>query len=99
MIIIKYLDVIPKTDHVVLTQVTGAGHGIGRELALQLAEQGARLALWDVDAARCEHTARDIRAKGGRAISYCCDISERAQVIDTAAKVRREVSLNPHVYF
>ena len=29
--------------------VTGAGHGIGRELALQLSRLGARLVLWDVN--------------------------------------------------
>ncbi|KAF4523844.1 hypothetical protein B566_EDAN016807 [Ephemera danica] len=73
--------------------ITGAGHGIGRELALQLAELGARLALWDLDGARCEETAKDVRAKGGIAISYCCDISERSQVLDTATKVRKELGI------
>jgi 2-hydroxycyclohexanecarboxyl-CoA dehydrogenase len=73
-------------------QVTGAGHGIGQALAMQLAAQGARVALWDVDAARCEQTAREIRNKGGRAMSYCCDVADRAQVLDTAARVKREVS-------
>jgi len=72
-------------------QITGAGHGIGRELALQVAGLGGRLALWDVDAARCEETAREVRAKGGRAVSYTCDISDRTQVLETAVKVRREV--------
>lgn len=74
-------------------QITGAGHGIGRDLALQLAEQGVRLALWDIDAARCEQIAREVRAKGGRATSYCCDVAERAQVLDTATRVKREVIL------
>ena len=32
-----------------LTLVTGAGHGIGRELALQLSALGARLVLWDIN--------------------------------------------------
>ncbi|XP_059483721.1 epidermal retinol dehydrogenase 2-like [Neocloeon triangulifer] len=73
--------------------ITGAGHGIGRELALQLAGLGGRLALWDIDAARCEETAKEVRAKGGRAVHYSCDISDRTHVLETAAKVRREVGV------
>lgn len=82
-----------KIMHTIIAQVTGAGHGIGQALAVQLAAQGARVALWDVDAARCEQTARDIRKKGGRAMSYCCDVADRDQVLDTALKVRREASI------
>jgi len=55
---------------------------------------GARLALWDIDADRCEETAREVRAKGGRAQSYICDIADRTQVLETAVKVRREVSFS-----
>ncbi|XP_065343589.1 17-beta-hydroxysteroid dehydrogenase 13-like [Cloeon dipterum] len=71
--------------------ITGAGHGIGRELALQLAGLCNQLALWDIDIDKCEETAKAIRAKGGKAECYKCDISDRTSVLETASKVRREV--------
>lgn len=39
----------PKSITGKLALVTGAGHGIGRELALQLSALGARLVLWDIN--------------------------------------------------
>ena len=47
--------------------VTGAGSGIGRAIALRLAEDTARIAIWDIDAAGAEKTAELIRAAGGTA--------------------------------
>ncbi len=52
--------------------ITGAGRGLGREEALQLAQQGARIVIGDIDlpdASEAAHTtAEDIRAAGGEAI-------------------------------
>jgi NADP-dependent 3-hydroxy acid dehydrogenase YdfG len=50
-------------DNVVI--ITGASAGIGRELARQLAEQGAWLALGARDADRLETTAIECRQRGG----------------------------------
>ena len=47
--------------------VSGSGRGIGREIALKLAAEGARVVVNDLDAAPAEATVADIRASGGEA--------------------------------
>ncbi|XP_061425368.1 retinol dehydrogenase 10-like [Lethenteron reissneri] len=71
--------------------VTGAGGGLGRLFALELASRGATLVLWDVDEARNEATARRVRAAGARAHTYTCDVSARHSVYAAAERVRAEV--------
>ena len=60
--------------------ITGAGSGIGRAAALLFAEEGARLALADVDDLGSEETARLVREHGGEAFHLHCDVTESAQV-------------------
>ncbi|MES1923752.1 SDR family NAD(P)-dependent oxidoreductase [Salinisphaera sp. T31B1] len=55
--------------------VTGAGSGIGRALALALADRGARVICADLTAARGEQTAGAIRARSGRAEAIALDVS------------------------
>ena len=59
--------------------VTGASAGIGAEMARQLAEQGAWLALAARDAGRLEEVAAECRARGGRALVVPTDVGEEAQ--------------------
>jgi len=47
--------------------VTGAGRGMGRAIALTLANQGAAVLVNDVNQAAADETAREIVANGGRA--------------------------------
>lgn len=49
--------------------VTGSGRGIGREIALKLAAEGARVVINDLDAGPAEETLAAIRAAGGQAVS------------------------------
>lgn len=49
--------------------VTGAGRGIGREVALQLAAEGARVVLNDLDEQPVNEVAAEIRAAGGEAVT------------------------------
>lgn len=58
--------------------VTGAGRGIGRATALRLAEEGARLALIDLDGAALDDTLATIAAAGGSAIGAPGDATEEA---------------------
>jgi short-subunit dehydrogenase len=55
--------------------LTGAGSGIGRSLALQLAKQGAVLGLVGRNEARLNDLAMHIRAEGGRAFPIVFDIA------------------------
>ena len=54
--------------------VTGGGHGIGRAIALRLAQAGARVAIGDVDQAAAEAAAREA---GGDAFAAPLDIADR----------------------
>src|SRR5262245_51688092 len=58
--------------------VTGAAHGLGRAIALRLAEEGARLALGDIDGPALDRTVADVAAKGGQAIAVAGDVTEEA---------------------
>src|SRR5688572_33291577 len=59
--------------------VTGAGRGIGAELAAGLAEAGACIAVAGRTAADCETVAGAIAANGGRAIAAPFDARDEAQ--------------------
>ena len=65
--------------------VVGAGRGIGRAAALELAAQGAAVACFDSDADTARKTAEDLRT--GRAIAAQLDVARRetiAPAIDKA---------------
>jgi NAD(P)-dependent dehydrogenase (short-subunit alcohol dehydrogenase family) len=71
-------------------KLTGAGNGIGKQIALQLATVGATLICWDVEAAANERTVAEVRKKGGNKVkvhSYIVDISDREAIGKAAANV------------
>jgi meso-butanediol dehydrogenase/(S,S)-butanediol dehydrogenase/diacetyl reductase len=57
--------------------VTGAGRGIGRGIAARLAQEGANVAIADIDAEGASRAADEI---GGEAIGVACDVADRASV-------------------
>lgn len=60
--------------------VTGGGSGIGRGIALGLAQAGADVVVADIDIAAAEQVAQEIRAKGRRAAAFRCDVTDEASV-------------------
>ncbi|TYC49159.1 SDR family oxidoreductase [Rhodobacterales bacterium] len=56
--------------------VTGAGSGMGRSVALRLAQEGALLTLWGRRIEPLESLTEEIRNAGGEAIAQACDISD-----------------------
>lgn len=68
--------------------VTGAGHGIGRELALQLSQEGVQVVCWDINEASVRETQKMIEEQNGTAWAFKCDVSNRDEVISVSAKTR-----------
>jgi NAD(P)-dependent dehydrogenase (short-subunit alcohol dehydrogenase family) len=60
--------------------VTGAGQGIGRGIARMFAEEGARVAVVDLDGVAAEAVAGEIARAGYEAVAVACDVGVRAQV-------------------
>ncbi|XP_046547395.1 17-beta-hydroxysteroid dehydrogenase 13-like [Haliotis rubra] len=71
--------------------ITGAGHGIGRELSLEFARLGASLILWDINKENNEGTADEVRHIGATVHTYICDVTSTDDVHTIADRVRREV--------
>lgn len=70
--------------------ITGAGSGIGRALARELASRGCHLALADVNAAGLEETRQALASYGVRISTEVVNVAEREQVHAWADKVVAE---------
>ncbi|MFC9551264.1 SDR family NAD(P)-dependent oxidoreductase [Rhodococcus sp. NPDC056960] len=78
--------------------ITGAGSGIGRALALNLAGKGARLAISDMDTVGLAETARKAEALGAEVKSDHLDVTEREAVLAYADAVRAHFGTINQVY-
>ena len=67
--------------------VTGAASGIGKEIALTYAREGAKLAIADMNKDAADATANEIRAAGGQAMGVAMDVTDEQAVIDGVAAV------------
>lgn len=60
--------------------ITGAGAGIGRAAALQLAIDGARVACVDIDASAVRRVAEEVRSQGGDAVALIADVTDEVAI-------------------
>jgi NAD(P)-dependent dehydrogenase (short-subunit alcohol dehydrogenase family) len=79
-----------KIDRNTVAVVTGAASGIGRALAVRLAQEGASLAIADVKAAELDETARMLKPTGGssdKVTTHVVDVSNKNRVAAFAREV------------
>jgi NADP-dependent 3-hydroxy acid dehydrogenase YdfG len=78
--------------------VTGAGSGIGRALAIELARSGAKLAISDVDTEGLAQTAERLEAIGAPVKSDRLDVTEREAFIAYADEVNEHFGKVNQIY-
>ena len=71
--------------------ITGAGRGIGRSLALRLADEGMKVALVSRTASDVESAKDEIVAAGGSAVAFAADVADRAAVERIVAETERDL--------
>ena len=60
--------------------ITGAGAGIGKRTAMEMAKRGGLLTVSDLDLSRAEQTAKEIEEAGGKAIATEADVRNYEQI-------------------
>ena len=70
--------------------ITGGGSGIGRALALRLAQEGAFVAVSGRRADKLHRVCVEIEASGGRSCAVPCDVTDEAQIIAAVRHLARE---------
>ena len=71
--------------------VTGAGRGIGRATALELARQGADIVIAELDQAGAKRTAEEVGAVGRRAVVTPTDVTSRADLRTMVDRAKAEL--------
>lgn len=68
--------------------VTGASRGIGREISIKLAEEGAKVALFARDETALNEVSEYIRSKGGTCISVICELTDETSIKEAVKTVK-----------
>ncbi len=71
--------------------VTGAGRGIGRATALELARLGADVVIAELDKPGAERTATEVKGLGRRALALPTDVTSRADLRTMVERTRGEL--------
>jgi 3-oxoacyl-[acyl-carrier protein] reductase len=70
--------------------VTGAGQGIGRSIALKMAQEGADVVIAEMNPDTGAQTAREVETLGRRAMFQAVDVANQKQVQNMVAEILRE---------
>ncbi|GIS94663.1 MAG: hypothetical protein CM1200mP22_19000 [Dehalococcoidia bacterium] len=70
--------------------VTGAGRGMGRAISLQLADEGANIAVSDIDAASAEDTAVAVKQLGRESVVLPADRGKPWQTLTECSKKAKD---------
>jgi NAD(P)-dependent dehydrogenase (short-subunit alcohol dehydrogenase family) len=76
--------------------VTGSGRGIGRDIALAYAREGAHVVINDVDPATADATAKDAAALGSKSLAVVADVAKSADIsrlVETVVKERGRIDI------
>jgi short-subunit dehydrogenase len=76
-----------------LVLITGAANGIGRATALELARNGVRIGLIDIDSAGLESLASELRSAGATFVAEAADVSRRHPLLQAVKEI--ESTLGP----
>lgn len=89
-----YNAIIGKRSQSVLDKVvvvTGAGHGLGKELAVKLSSRGAKIALIDINTSNNESVEKEIISTGHDAIAYTCDVTNEEDVKRVLERIKTDL--------
>lgn len=70
--------------------VTGSGRGIGKAIALMLAQRGADIVINDLDIDNATHTVEEIKALGRKAIAIKADVSSEVEVEEMVKECKNQ---------
>lgn len=70
--------------------ITGGGRGLGLQMAKSLVEEGARVALIDIDPALVEQAAAQLRDQGYAARGYTCNVADEVSVQAVFAQLKQD---------
>lgn len=76
-----------------LALITGASRGLGRAMAVALAEAGAKVVLVARDRAKLEETRQEIERLGARVWTFQADVTSEDQVCELERQVREQAGL------
>ncbi len=72
--------------------VTGARRGIGKEIAKKLAQDGAKVAVTDINLDECKTVVKEIEKEGGEAIALKLDVTDKENCQQAVQKIKKEWS-------
>ncbi|HLS03487.1 MAG TPA: SDR family NAD(P)-dependent oxidoreductase [Actinomycetales bacterium] len=73
-----------------LVIVTGGGRGIGREIVLTLAEEGATVVTTDINAADLDSLGAELDKRGASHREFVCDVTNSGQIGETITAINEE---------